>query len=109
MSASETVNFLRTFNRWRRGDITLEQPSPQEIGEMIDAACNEIERLARQQERIHYDNFLSMQDERDQWREFAESLVMLIDQCKGSYLLDGYKRACDMLAKFEQLKEKTDA
>jgi hypothetical protein len=50
-----------------------------------------------------------LERERDQWREFAESLVMLVDQCKGSYLLDGYKRACDMLAKFEQLKEKTDA
>ncbi len=30
---------------------------------------------ARQQECIHYDNFSSMQDERNQWRECAERLA----------------------------------
>jgi hypothetical protein len=47
---SQTVNFLRTFNRWRRGDETLEQPSPRVVGEMIDAACDQIERLTIQRD-----------------------------------------------------------
>jgi hypothetical protein len=44
---SDTVQLLRTFNRWRRGDKNLEQPCPRVVGEMIDAACDEIERLQR--------------------------------------------------------------
>ena len=42
---NQTVNFLRTFNRWRRGDASLEQPSPRVIGQMLDDACEQIERL----------------------------------------------------------------
>jgi hypothetical protein len=42
---NETVNFLRTLNRWRRGDTSLEQPSPRVIGQMIDDACDQIERM----------------------------------------------------------------
>lgn len=39
----DTVQFLRLYNRWRRGDPSLEQPCPRVLGEMIDAACDEIE------------------------------------------------------------------
>jgi hypothetical protein len=42
---SQTVNFLRTFNRWRRGDETIQQPCPRVVGQMIDRACEEIEQL----------------------------------------------------------------
>lgn len=45
MIASETITFLREFNRWRRGDMTLDQPLPQKVGEAIDAACEQIEQL----------------------------------------------------------------
>ena len=47
-----TVNFLRTFNRWRRGDASLEQPSPRVIGQMIDDACAQIERLESEVESL---------------------------------------------------------
>jgi hypothetical protein len=52
---SETVQFLRTFNRWRRGDENLEQPCPRVVGEMIDAACDEIETLRRERDEARND------------------------------------------------------
>lgn len=42
--SDQTVTFLRNYNRWRRGDEDLEQPCARKVGEMIDAACNCIER-----------------------------------------------------------------
>jgi hypothetical protein len=51
---SETVQLLRTFNRWRRGDKNLEQPCPRVVGEMIDAACDEIERLQRDRDEARF-------------------------------------------------------
>ena len=49
---NETVNFLRMFNRWRRGDEALSQPSPRVIGQMLDDACDQIERLEREVESL---------------------------------------------------------
>ncbi len=40
-----TVEILRQYNRWRRGDDTMPQPDPEQIGKAIDSACDEIERL----------------------------------------------------------------
>lgn len=40
MSAEDTINFLRRYNRWRRGDQTVEPPDPQEIGEHLEAAID---------------------------------------------------------------------
>jgi hypothetical protein len=80
---SETVAFLRTFNRWRRGDETLEQPSPREVGWAIDAACDEIERLqaggcARDQRTTQFcAEAVSAIQERDELRrERDEALVL---------------------------------
>jgi hypothetical protein len=39
---------LREFNRWRRGDETLEQPHPARIGAMLDAAADRLEELEEQ-------------------------------------------------------------
>ena len=39
-AATETIAFLQKFNAWRRGDETLEMPSPAEIGATIDDAVN---------------------------------------------------------------------
>jgi len=50
--SNQTVNFLRTFNRWRRGDESLEQPAPRVIGHMIDDACDQIERMEREIEGL---------------------------------------------------------
>jgi|688.fasta_scaffold376603_3 hypothetical protein len=59
---------------------------------------------ARQQERIHYDNFLSMQDERDQWRECAELLVVALKELGGGDLPD---YAEFVLSSYHKLREAT--
>ncbi len=46
---------IRQFNRWRRGDETLEQPHPAEIGLMLDAAAERLEELERQLEQERQD------------------------------------------------------
>ncbi len=43
-STAEIITFLRAFNRWRRGDEDLEQPCARKVGEMIDAACEQLEQ-----------------------------------------------------------------
>ena len=45
MTPTKTATILRQFNKWRRGDETVEQPDPREIGEAIDAAVEMIERM----------------------------------------------------------------
>jgi len=40
MKAKKTLLFLAAYNSWRRGDETLEMPSPAEIGAAIDDAVN---------------------------------------------------------------------
>lgn len=40
----EMIKTLRDFNLWRRGDDSLEQPEPREIGKAIDAAIGVIEQ-----------------------------------------------------------------
>ena len=39
---------LRELNRWRRGDETLEQPNPADIGAVIDEAADRLEELERE-------------------------------------------------------------
>jgi hypothetical protein len=82
---SQTVNFLRTFNRWRRGDKTLEQPSPRVVGEMIDAACDEIEQLTQQ---------------RDEARKWAEAAWAKSDRAEKMLRIAAAKAD-----EFERLKE----
>ena len=46
---NDNVEILRRYNRWRRGQAlwsaTADLPDPRVVGEAIDAACDEIERL----------------------------------------------------------------
>ena len=37
------IKKLKKYNRWRRGDETVPQPHPQEVGEMIDQAVAALE------------------------------------------------------------------
>jgi len=46
-TTAEIITFLRAFNRWRRGDEDLEQPCPRKVGEMIDAACDQLEQAMK--------------------------------------------------------------
>jgi hypothetical protein len=84
---SQTVNFLRTFNRWRRGDETLEQPCPRVVGEMIDAACADIE----------------------QWRECATKLYAAVCYLEPALLYDdpegGFTNEREAAREFMRLKK----
>jgi hypothetical protein len=51
-AATETIAFLRNYNSWRRGDETLEMPSPAEIGATIDDAVN----LLRKHDKLERKN-----------------------------------------------------
>lgn len=46
MTPDEITSFLHTYNKWRRGDETIEQPNPKQIGETIKIAADLIEELA---------------------------------------------------------------
>jgi hypothetical protein len=38
-------DFLRKYNKWRRGDERIKQPNPTQLGKMIDAAANRLDVL----------------------------------------------------------------
>ena len=53
----DTVAALRKYNRWRRGlDAWHEDagPNPRDIGEQIDAAADELERLRAENGRLRH-------------------------------------------------------
>ena len=64
---NQTVVFLRALNRWRRGDECMSQPCPRVVGQEIDNACEQIERLTA---------------ERDNWRAAANQAVADRDRNK---------------------------
>lgn len=47
MTPTEVAATLRQFNGWRRGDEDIPQFDPREIGEVIDAAIEMIERMGK--------------------------------------------------------------
>jgi hypothetical protein len=49
----QTIETLRRFNQWRRGDESIEQPDPTEIGVAIDDAIKCIEQLDMLVEALH--------------------------------------------------------
>ena len=46
------VETLRRYNRWRRGQDCEEMQDPRVVGDAIDAACDEIDRLRGAVERL---------------------------------------------------------
>jgi len=46
----ELIEKLKKYNAWRRGDETVPQPHPQEVGEMIDQAIEVIEDYLKHRE-----------------------------------------------------------
>jgi hypothetical protein len=50
MTTEELVWKLKTYNEWRRGGEDP-QPSPKDIGEWIDEACDKLINLTQQLER----------------------------------------------------------
>ena len=57
-AATETLLFLANYNSWRRGDKTIEMPSPAKIGATIDDAVNLLrkhDKLERRAKRLESD------------------------------------------------------
>lgn len=51
-AATETLLALANYNSWRRGDETIEMPSPAEIGATIDDAVNLLRKHDRLESRV---------------------------------------------------------
>lgn len=88
MKMHETIEKLRLYNKWRRGDEELPQPDPREIGQWIDEICNYAEevgakcdqlRIDAQREAEHHDRMVGelerVYDERDEARRLAEAMA----------------------------------
>ena len=58
MNIPDTIKALSDYNAWRRGDETIEQPQPTEIGHAIDSA---IRHLTEQQNLARTNAWLKMQ------------------------------------------------
>jgi hypothetical protein len=44
MTKQEIIEGLKTYNKWRRGDETIPQPNPTELGILIDQAIKELKK-----------------------------------------------------------------
>jgi len=44
----EQIEFLRNYNKWHRGDETVDMPHPREIGKALDSLTNGAENLERE-------------------------------------------------------------
>lgn len=49
---SETISVLEEYNKWRRGDETISQPDPFEVGVAIGDAVRLLRELAAERERV---------------------------------------------------------
>jgi hypothetical protein len=56
---------LRKYNRWRRGDERIKQPSPQHIGELLDSVADRLEVLEREHAEF-FDNWHIERRKREQ-------------------------------------------
>lgn len=51
MTTEQIIQYLRTYNEWRRGN-DAPQPDPAKVGKVIDAACDALEEAARMPKRF---------------------------------------------------------
>jgi len=75
MTTTETITFLREFNRWRRGDEDLVQPCARKVGEAIDAVCDHIEQLQKDLYKAR-DTVHRLRKQRAIARAFGEQLAI---------------------------------
>lgn len=66
----KTIEYLRMYNKWRRGDDSINQPDPKELGEYIEKACNELEEV-----ECAIDMAARAELERDKLREDIKNLL----------------------------------
>ena len=62
-----TIEKLRSYNKWRRGDEELPQPDPREIGIWIDEICNYAEEVGAKCDQLRV--------ERDEARRLADAVA----------------------------------
>jgi hypothetical protein len=65
---SDTIENLRKYNLWRRGDELIEQPDPKDIGIWIDEICEIAEKLERERDEAREERD-KMQTELEMWRD----------------------------------------
>jgi hypothetical protein len=104
---------LREFSRWRRGDETLEQPNPADIGATIDEAADRLEELERElaAERALADRLAaSLEDCRDDSAELLSEHSWWQDEPRCGYT-ERYKenaknitRAVETLAAWKEAR-----
>jgi len=63
---SDTIENLRKYNLWRRGDELIEQPDPKDIGIWIDEICEIAEKLERERDEAREERD-KMQTELEMW------------------------------------------
>lgn len=51
MTPTKALTFLREYNSWRRGNIEIAMPNPEEIGIAIDTVCDALESLLTEDQR----------------------------------------------------------
>jgi Skp family chaperone for outer membrane proteins len=88
---------LREFNRWRRGDETLEQPHPARIGAMIDEAADRLEELERElnAKDAHADEIYKaavalaakLEDDLEKERKLADRLAHWLSEMADEFIL----------------------
>lgn len=67
---------LRLYNRWRRGDESLEQPNPTELGELLDGVADRLEVLEREHE-LFYNRW---HEERRKREKLEAAIQQLVDK-----------------------------
>ena len=77
MTPTETADFLRRYNEWRRDDEDISQFDPREIGEAIDAAVEMIERLEAAESSVvwHRRRWMALQMHQMKMREPERTMV----------------------------------
>jgi len=51
-SPSDLISFVRRYNAWRRGDDSIPQPDPSEIGKALDEVCSLAELALVEKSRL---------------------------------------------------------
>ena len=77
MTPTETADFLRRYNEWRRDDEDISQFDVCKIGEAIDAAVEMIERLEAAESAVawHRRRWMALQMHQTKMREPERTMV----------------------------------
>jgi hypothetical protein len=106
---NNTIENLRKYNLWRRGDESIEQPDPKDIGIWIDEICEIAEKLERERDEAREQNA--------KLRDIAGGLAAALERLDALYRSeqdpeapmprpDWLRRPLQMLdAELDQLKE----